>query len=341
MKLFATLFASAFLVGHTSAGTTSGVTFAITTKKVDQACGNVVTIEAVPGDDHAAAGDNFKVTLPSGVEHADGAITLGDTGYTFACKTADGDGSASTAATYEAKYTKTDRIVTITKKGADKPCLKDTKFTLVLKKTCILVQTVKQGELKVANSKSTGETGVAGTAADKAFGDADAAPKDLKIASTIKTTGEFSLKFKPSVAAATAQFLTVYVPGYKVATPKCKIGTKDVPTADITASSAAGFGYIQVKGSTDLWATAEIALNCTAGVTAPDATQAAGKVSVIMGATDTPKACGQVTLPKVDTPAPTRAPTKAPTRAFSAAPRSAAATGAAGFVSAVVAYFLF
>jgi hypothetical protein len=44
------------------------------------------------------------------------------------------------------------------------------------------------------------------------------------------------------------------------------------------------------------------------------------------------------------TAAPTRAPTvptRAPTRAFSAAPRSAAATGAAGFVSAVVAYFLF
>jgi hypothetical protein len=47
-----------------------------------------------------------------------------------------------------------------------------------------------------------------------------------------------------------------------------------------------------------------------------------------------------ITASAAPTRAPT-APTRAPTRAFSAAPRSATATGAAGFVSAVVAYFLF
>jgi len=340
MKFVATLLASAFLIGNANAGATTLPTFAITTKKVDAACENVVTIEAVPNDSHAAAGDTFKVTLPTGVDHKDGDITI-TTGYTFACKTADGNTAASTASTYSAKYSQKDRIVTIAKVGADKPCLTGTKFTLVLKKTCILLQTVKQDTLKVANSKTTGETGVAGAAADRAFGAADAAPKDLKIASTAKATSEFSLKLTPSAAAATTEFLTVYMPGYTVATPKCKLGTTDVPTADITGSTTAGFGYIQIKGSTSLWATAEIALVCASGVTAGSA-QDAGKVSVVMGATATPKACGQVTLPKVVTAAPTRSPTKAPTAApFSAAPRSAAATGAAGFVSAVVAYFLF
>jgi hypothetical protein len=52
------------------------------------------------------------------------------------------------------------------------------------------------------------------------------------------------------------------------------------------------------------------------------------------------KAGVAITKTKAPTRAPT-VPTRAPTRAFSAAPRSAAATGVAGFVSAVVAYFLF
>lgn len=339
MKFVATLLASAFLIGHADAGATTLPTFAITTEKVDAACENIVTIEAVPNDSHAAAGDTFKITLPTGVDHKDGDITF-DSGYTFHCKTADGDTEKTTASTYGAKYTQKDKLVTITKIGTDKPCLTGTKFTLVLKKTCILLQTVKQATLKVANSKTTGETGVVGATADKAFGAADAAPKTLKIASIQKTTGEFSLKFTPSAAAAVTEFLTVYIPGYTVVTPKCKVGTKDVPSADTSGSTTNGYGYIQIKGSTDLWATAEIALVCASGVTA-GAAQDAGKVSVVVGVTNNAKAVGQVDLPKVVTAAPTLSPTKSPVAAFSAAPRSAAATGAAGFVSAVVAYFLF
>lgn len=338
MKFTAALLALAAV--SVNAGATTTVTGTLDTKKVDAACENIVTFKGTINDAHAAKDDTVKFFLPPGVFVKDGAQTI-TTDYILKCKVGGADNTDTTAATYSVEYSAKDHVVTAKKlTDATGICQTAGVVSLQLKKACVLVKSIDLTKLKVANSKTTGETGVASTTAAITVASDSAAPATLKIASTIKKSDAFSVEITPKTTAATTQFLTVYIPGYTIkAAPTCKIGTKAAST--IAGSSVAGFGYIQITGATDLWTGGtKFTLSCAAGdVTAPTATQAASKLYVVMGATAQADAIGEVALPAVATPAPTRSPTRAPTRAFSAAPSSAA--GAAGFAFAVMAYFLF
>lgn len=340
MKFIAAVLALAAVVN----AATGTISIALTTPKVDGVCGNKVTILATTDAAHDAVDQYIKITLPPGVSIKSGAQTIGvNNDYTFSCTvTGTGANTATTADTYT--VTEDKGVIEIKKKGTSSYCAAGV-TTLVLNKACVLIKDIDQSKLKVANSKVTAEqtTPVAASAATVAVSASTAGTLSaLKIPSTIKDTSEFSIKFTPSANSAETEFLTVYIPGYTVAaTPKCKVGTTDAAT--VSGSTTAGFGYIQVTGATSLWtASTATTLTCATGVTAPTAVQAANKIYIVIGTTAQANAISELTLPAVVTKAPTASPTKAPTAApFSAAPRSAAATCAAGFISAVVAYFLF
>lgn len=315
--------------------------------KVDTVFANDINIQFTPsaaGDNHAAEGDTFKITLPVGVEIKDGDQTV-TTDYVLKCFTTTDGEKTMTDAMYTVAYKASDRIITLTKKGttAKTFCITGGAVKLQLLKAGIFVKDIAAAGLKVANSKVAAEatTPVVGTADLVYSANTAGTLSGLVAPSTAKATGKFEIKFTPSAVSAATKFLMVYLPGYTVAaTPKCKIGTTDVATISGGVYDSR-FGWIKITGATSLWAAAASTLTCETGVTA-GAAQAATKVTVVIGETTNPLDVSQLDLPKVITAAPTLAPTKAPTKApFSAAPLSAAATGAAGFVSAVVAYFLF
>lgn len=314
--------------------------------KVDTVFANDINIQSTPGaagDNHAAEGDTFKITLPVGVEIKDGDQTV-TTDYVLKCHTTTDGEKTMTDAMYTVAYKASDRIITLTKKGSTAKtfCITGGAVKLQLLKAGIFVKDIAAAGLKIANSKVTAEatTPVVGNANLVYSANTAGTLSGLVAPSTAGATGKFEIKFTPSAISAATKFLMVYLPGYTVAaTPKCKIGAKDVSTISGGVFDKR-FGWIKITGATNLWAAAESTLTCETGVTA-GAVQAANKVYVVIGATTDPLDVSELALPKVITAAPTLSPTKSPVKAFSAAPRSAAATCAAGFVSAVVAYFLF
>jgi hypothetical protein len=339
-----TIAAIAFAFAGIADAATSAVVGTVPTKKLDGIFANTFKV-VWQSDSHTAADDEFRITLPTGVEVKNGALKVADSDIEFKCKNAAGDAETVTDDQYTVTYDKSTRIVTAKSKGVTgKYCLTGADAYIAFKKAGILSQTLAKAELKVGNSIVSASEAIASTTDIAAYGTATKTLADLKIPETAKSTSTFELKITTAVAVATDKFIKVILPGYVVKDPKCKIGTKDVPTADISGGQFdSHYGWILIKGSTDLWAAAANTLTCATGVTANAAPQAAQKVHVAVGATDTISEFTSTDGKAIKSAAPTRAPTvptRAPTRAFSAAPHSAAAAGA-GLLSSFIVYFLF
>jgi hypothetical protein len=301
MKFLATL----ALFAPTVLAATGAPALAISTEKVNGAFENVITVTSTPGDAHTAADDTFKITLPPGVEIKDGAQTI-TTDYTFTCTVGGAGGTATTASTYSVTYAKDTRIIEIKKLTATGPCQASGAAVLTLNKAGIFVKDVDETQLKIANSKVSGEatTPVPGTGT-AAYAAATAGTLAGLVAPSVAgTTSKFEIKFTSALTAATTEFIHVTLPGYEVtASPACKVGTT---TATASGGTTDGrFGYILVTGATSLWtANTQATLTCDTGVTAKTK-QAASNVYVCLGVTADAKECSSLTLPAITTKAPT------------------------------------
>lgn len=164
---------------------------------------------------------------------------------------------------------------------------------------------------------------------------------------TLKWVGTY--KAASNLDAATDK-VCMYFFGYTIPKgAKCKYYAEGQTPDEQTLSEAKTDMYCQLTSKDTMYTIKDkkYTIECDK-FTAPTKAQAELAFGVAF-ADETTSKCISASFHKLPattgTAAPTRvptAPTKAPTtKPFSAAPRSAVASGAAGFVSAVVAYFLF